>query len=103
MFKNLKIENFTYSRVPRFYLENLNKKCRKSQKNQKINSEIQKFVGVSGPNKIAQKLKTHKKIPRIYLENPLKNVDKLKIVIFTDSSVPRFYLGNLNKKCRKSF
>ena len=74
MFKNVKIVTFTYSLVPRFYLGNLNKKCRKSLKNPKMNSKIQKSVRVSGPKETAKKLKTHKKIPRIYLENPEKNV-----------------------------
>ena len=72
MFKHLKIATFTDSVEPRFYLGNLNKKCRKSSKNPKTNSKIQKSVRVSGPKETAKKLKTHKKIPRIYLENPLK-------------------------------
>ena len=73
MLKNLKIVTFTYSLVPRFYLGNLNKKCRKSLKNPKMNSKIQKSVRVSGPE-------THKKLTRNCQENPKK--------------IPRFYLEN---------
>ena len=78
MLKILKIVASTYSLEPKFYLGNLNKKCRKSSKPPKMNSKIQKSVRVSGPKETAKKLKTHKKIPRIYLENPKKKCSKFK-------------------------
>ena len=103
MFKNLKFENFTYSRISRFYLENLNKKCRKSKKHPKMNSKFQKFVRVSGPKKMPKNLKLTRKSQEFIWKSMKKMLKNPKIVTFTDSLVPRFYLGNLNKKCRKSF
>ena len=101
MFKNLKFENFTYSQISRFYLENQNKKCRKSKKHPKMNSKIQKFVRVSGPKKMPKNLKLTRKSQEFIWKSMKKMLKNPKIVTFTDSLVPRFYLGNLNKNVEK--
>ena len=66
-----------------------------------MNSKIQKFVRVSGPKKMPKNLKLTRKSQEFIWKSMKKMLKNPKIVTFTDSLVPRFYLGNLNKNVEK--